>query len=132
MMVRRAAMPEGPFFDEAYFMYAEDMEASLAMRKKGWKLVFLPNLKLIHYVKKATRQSSSAVTWSPVSSQMLYLKRHTTSWEYAWIWRVTGIGFYLRYATYAALSRISSKPAYEEKSRNNRQYLARLGLGRPA
>lgn len=132
MMVRRAAMPEGPFFDESYFMYAEDMEASLALRRRGWKLMFLPDVKLVHHVKKATRQSSSEVRRSPVSSQLLFLKRHRTPWQFAWIRTFIGLGFYLRYAAYAVLSGISSDPAYDEKASNHRQYLTCLGLGRPS
>lgn len=75
MMVRRSAM-DTPFFDESYFLYAEDMEASAALRRKGWALYHLPEAGLSHAVKASVGGSPSGVFRTQVTSQALFLRRH--------------------------------------------------------
>lgn len=38
----------GEVFDESFFMYKEDIDLSLRLRKKGWRLVYDPSLFLFH------------------------------------------------------------------------------------
>jgi GT2 family glycosyltransferase len=79
MMVRREALPAGPFFDERYFLYAEDMEASAALRREGWKLLLLPGAFLSHLVKQSTKKSPPWVFRTQVTSQIDFLSRHATA-----------------------------------------------------
>lgn len=50
MFCRSAAIePELPeLFDESFFMYKEDIELSLRLRKKGWKLYFFTSISAFH------------------------------------------------------------------------------------
>lgn len=36
-------------FDEDYFMYAEDLDLCFKIKKAGYKIMFVPNVKIIHY-----------------------------------------------------------------------------------
>ncbi len=40
--------PEGEIFDPTFFMYKEDIDLSLRLRKKKWDLRFIPDLKCYH------------------------------------------------------------------------------------
>jgi len=47
-LVRRKAADEVGFLDERYFLYAEDIDWGARMKKKGWRLDYLPRLTVVH------------------------------------------------------------------------------------
>lgn len=48
LLVRRAAFDDVGPFDEAYFMYTEDLDWCARARKRGWKLRYLPVRTAVH------------------------------------------------------------------------------------
>lgn len=48
MMVRREAVDSAGYLDENIFMYFEDNEWCHRMRKQGWKIYFLPQVRVVH------------------------------------------------------------------------------------
>jgi GT2 family glycosyltransferase len=48
MLLRRAAL-EGRIFDERFFMYGEDVEACLRLGTRGWKILYSPEMQILHY-----------------------------------------------------------------------------------
>jgi len=50
MFCRREALePEFPaLFDESFFLYKEDIDLSIRIRKKGWRLFYTPELEAFH------------------------------------------------------------------------------------
>lgn len=55
MFCKRQALEDGSLrtgevFDPAYFMYKEDIDLSLRMRAKGWRIMYVPSL-LCHHVR---------------------------------------------------------------------------------
>ncbi len=47
--VRREVFEKVGKWDEAYFMYAEDLDLSFQIKKLGFKIMFLPHIKALHY-----------------------------------------------------------------------------------
>jgi N-acetylglucosaminyl-diphospho-decaprenol L-rhamnosyltransferase len=54
VLLRRAALDEVGLFDEAYFMYVEDMDLCTRMREAGWEVWFSPQLEITHIGGTAT------------------------------------------------------------------------------
>lgn len=50
MMVRREAFEAVGGFDEAYFMYVEDVDLCSRLREAGWKAVYHPEAEMMHHV----------------------------------------------------------------------------------
>ena len=48
VLVRREAIEQAGLLDENYFMYGEETEWFFRIRKKGWKILFLPVESIIH------------------------------------------------------------------------------------
>jgi GT2 family glycosyltransferase/ADP-heptose:LPS heptosyltransferase len=48
ILVRREAFYQAGCHDESYFLYCEDDDLCLSMRKLGWKIMFTPHAKGIH------------------------------------------------------------------------------------
>ena len=49
MLVRRYAIDEVGFLDEAYFMHCEDIDWCLRFQQARWKILFVPNVEVLHY-----------------------------------------------------------------------------------
>ena len=59
MVVRREAYQQIGGLDEDYFMYGEDVVWSDAIRKAGFKLVYLPGEPILHVKGESTRRSET-------------------------------------------------------------------------
>lgn len=49
LLTRRSLLDQINWFDESYFAYGEDLQMCFDVKKLGYKVVFDPNAKLIHY-----------------------------------------------------------------------------------
>lgn len=49
MMVRREVGEKVGWWDEDYFFYGEDLDFCYRIKKAGWRIFFLPQVKIIHY-----------------------------------------------------------------------------------
>jgi N-acetylglucosaminyl-diphospho-decaprenol L-rhamnosyltransferase len=57
MLIRREALDAVGYFDDAYFMYVEDVDLCTRMRLAGWEVWFSPELEVEHAVGSVTRGS---------------------------------------------------------------------------
>jgi N-acetylglucosaminyl-diphospho-decaprenol L-rhamnosyltransferase len=55
MLLRREAIEEVGAFDEGYFMYVEDVDLCTRLRASGWKVMFSPELEVVHQIGVSTR-----------------------------------------------------------------------------
>lgn len=62
MMARRAALEAirqpaypGPF-DEGYFMYSEEVDLCRRLKDAGWRVVYVPDVRVIHYEGRSSEQ----------------------------------------------------------------------------
>ncbi|KKU90770.1 MAG: Glycosyl transferase family 2 [Microgenomates group bacterium GW2011_GWA1_48_10] len=49
LLIRHSLLDQINWFDEDYFAYGEDLQMCFNVKKKGYKVVFDPHAKLIHY-----------------------------------------------------------------------------------
>ncbi|HVM11366.1 MAG TPA: glycosyltransferase family 2 protein [Actinomycetota bacterium] len=48
MVIRREAFDEIGGFDEGFFMYVEDVDLCTRLRQRGWRVLFSPELEVVH------------------------------------------------------------------------------------
>lgn len=66
MIVRREAGEEMGWWDEDYFWYGEDIDFCYRLKQKGWKIMYVPQVSILHYkgissgVKRYSREFSTA------------------------------------------------------------------------
>lgn len=56
MLVRRKVLEEVGALDESYFMYAEEIDWCMRIRRAGWKIYCVPSAVVMHHGGGATRQ----------------------------------------------------------------------------
>lgn len=64
MMVRKSILDQLGGFDEAYFMYGEDIDLSYRIQKAGWQNHYLATSPIIHYKGESTKHA----TWKYVKT----------------------------------------------------------------
>lgn len=89
LMVRREAGEEVGWWDEDYFWYGEDLDFCYRLKKRGWKIVFNPETKIIHHkgaasglkkhsqkVTTATRQTKIRAAKASTQVMRVFFQKH--------------------------------------------------------
>lgn len=72
LLTRREILDKVGLFDESYFMYAEDLDLCYRIKKTGYKIMYLPEVKIIHYkgVSSGLKKHSQEITTANLESKM--------------------------------------------------------------
>jgi len=63
MLVRREAYCQVGPLDEGYFMHCEDLDWCMRFRQKDWKVIFVPDAKVVHHLGVCSRGRPYFVEW---------------------------------------------------------------------
>lgn len=98
-LTRKKVLEEVGLFDERFFIYAEDIDLSLRIKNKGWKIVFVPGVSVTHLKKSSGRHKEIGRTHAPqahvvrqktseyfFSTMKLFYDKHYRQ-KYSWITR---------------------------------------------
>jgi GT2 family glycosyltransferase len=81
LLLRMAPAREAGFFDERYFLYEEDADLCLRLRKAGGKVMFIPQAVVIHELGTSMAKVSGRARDAYDESHRLYYKLHRSPWE---------------------------------------------------
>ena len=97
MLVRRKAGEEVGWWDEDYFFYGEDIDFCYMLKKKGWKIYYVPEVSILHYkgvsggIKRISKDISTASDETRVKSQKarfeamrIFYRKHYEK-KYPWL-----------------------------------------------
>ncbi|MHB8741980.1 MAG: glycosyltransferase family 2 protein [Sulfuricaulis sp.] len=63
MLVRREIIERVGVFDDAYFMHCEDLDWCMRVRQKGWQILFVPSVEVVHYRGTCSKARPIFVLW---------------------------------------------------------------------
>lgn len=109
MLVRREAGEEIGWWDEDYFFYGEDIEFCYQLKKRGWKIYYVPTVSILHYkgisggIKKASKSITTAstetkkrATAARFNAMRIFYKKHYKQ-QYPWlIGRLVSLGISIK------------------------------------
>lgn len=89
LLTRKSVLDKVGGFDEDYFMYAEDIDLCFRIKKAGYKIMYLPTVKVLHHkgistgLKKHSQEQSTAsletrkkMTGYFYSTMKIFYKKH--------------------------------------------------------
>jgi len=89
MLTRKKVFDEVGYWDEDYFVYGEDVDFCWRVKKAGWRIVFVPGAKVVHYkgvsvgiraetqdITKATRQTKRKMILETTQAMLKFYKKH--------------------------------------------------------
>jgi GT2 family glycosyltransferase len=77
MLISRQALEDVGLFDEAFFLYWEDTEFSLRLRKKGWRIGAAPESCVLHKVSASTSGNKVLLDRYQTASGLRLLHLHS-------------------------------------------------------
>jgi len=78
-------LKEAGMFDENFFLYFEDIDLCLRIRKKGWKLVYLPAAKVFHSGGESTQKRKLKSRFHYRQSQLYFYRKHNPVFSLFWL-----------------------------------------------
>jgi len=74
MLARRNALEEIGYFDERYFLYSEETDLCLRLKKSGWKIYYYPEAVFVH-LESATKHNPQLFAYW-LDSRLKYYKKN--------------------------------------------------------
>ena len=102
MLVRRAAMQSVGRWDEGYFLHCEDLDFSMTLRGKGWKIMFVPDARIVHDKGGCSRSRPIFVEWHKHRGMMRFYRKffqHQYPGPLMWL---VAFGIWLRFGLVAS------------------------------
>ena len=92
MLVRREAIQNVGLLDERFFMYGEDLDWALRIKRAGWKIYYYPRVTVLHYKGEASKRSRKA-RFEFYRAMYLFYRKHYAHETPRWLhWLIlTGI-----------------------------------------
>jgi GT2 family glycosyltransferase len=83
MLVRRSALNDVGTLDEGYFLHCEDLDWCMRFRQKGWKVVFVPGVAVVHHQGTSSRARPIRVEWHKHRGMMRFYRKFFRA-QYPW------------------------------------------------
>ncbi len=87
ILVRRQALEDVGLFEEAYFMYSEEVDLCRRLRQKGWGVYWMPAAQVIHFGGQSTRQAAAEMFLQLYKAKIMYFRKHYGA-SAAWIYKL--------------------------------------------
>jgi N-acetylglucosaminyl-diphospho-decaprenol L-rhamnosyltransferase len=76
LIVRREVLAAVGGFDEAYFLFVEDMDWCRRIRDAGWRIVYLPDAVVTHHIGASRGAVPAWIVWARHRGMWRYVQKH--------------------------------------------------------
>ncbi|HNX20851.1 MAG TPA: glycosyltransferase [Bacteroidales bacterium] len=76
MMLRKTVLDQIGYLDEDFFMYGEDVDLSYRVTKAGYKNIYFPKARIIHYKGESTKKGSINYVLVFYRAMQIFVKKH--------------------------------------------------------
>jgi GT2 family glycosyltransferase len=77
MLVPARVLKEVGLFDEAFFLYYEDMDLCLRVQAAGYRLYYIPGVSVQHGISASTRASSPLRYYHKARASVIFFRKHS-------------------------------------------------------
>ena len=119
-VVRGEARRQAGAFDPDFFMYGEEMEWCFRIRRAGWRVVYLPQIRVMHVEGASSRPVAGPMFVENLKGRLRFLRKHHRPSTTTWARALLAISVGMRYAARLALSagrRVLGKSGTEDQER---------------
>lgn len=76
LIVRREVIERVGPLDASYFMYSEEVDWCLRIRRAGWRIYWVPQSRVVHYGSQSTRQVAAAMFVQLYRGKLHYFRKN--------------------------------------------------------
>ena len=114
LVLRRAALEEVGLFDEEFFIYSEEVDLQLRLRRAGWQVHYFPAVTVVHHESQFSAQIPERRINEMWRSRHRYWRKHHSPLGA----RVAALSTGVQYALRAALAPVAGRdPAFAGRMR---------------
>jgi len=113
LLLRRAALHGEPLFDPRFFMYSEETDLCLRLRRRGYGTLFVPQATAVHVGGASGAAIDHAMLHTFYRSREIFLAKHYGNTAAAAFHRALHVGSMLRVAAASLLLRLRGDAAWE-------------------
>jgi GT2 family glycosyltransferase len=108
-LVRKEAIDQVGLMDERYFVYGDDPDWCYRFKKAGWKVMFTPSGRIIHYGGQTTSQKARAFRLQLEGSKLIFMKLHRSRAAFPFACLMAALFFFLRIPYWLAIGLFKRK-----------------------
>lgn len=102
MLVKREALEDVGLWDEGYFLHCEDLDWCMRFRLNNWRVVFVPDAKVIHVWGACSRSRPFFVEWHKHSGMLRFYNKFFRKQYPGLLWWLVVLGVWLRFGLVSA------------------------------
>ena len=113
MLARRDALEDVGLLDEGYFMHCEDLDWCMRFRQEGWRILFVPDARMIHHKGHCSKSRPIFVEWNKHKGMIRFYRKFFRHQYPGLLMGLVVVGVWLRFAAiavYHLLSRLLYRP----------------------
>jgi GT2 family glycosyltransferase len=107
MMVRREAITDIGPLDEEYFLHCEDLDWCMRAWRRGWKVLFVPEAKVVHHKGVSSRSQRLTVEYYKHVGMMRFYRKLLGQTRPRWFLTLLAAGVWTRFGGKAAFHLLS-------------------------
>ncbi len=117
MVVRKSCFEELGGFDESYTFYGEDADFCWRAWEKGWKVVFIPDVRVMH-IRGASSTSSAPGDYAVqlFQAKQKFVREHYVPRQARWYGWCIRAALYERSFLYSLIARLSRSPGWQQRA----------------
>lgn len=126
-VVRGEARRQAGAFDPDFFMYGEEMEWCFRIREKGWRVVYLPRIRVMHVEGASSRPVAGPMFVENLKGRLRFLRKHRSPSTMALARALLATSVGMRYVARLALStgrRVFGRPPTDDQERKLEMFRA--------
>lgn len=96
IMTTAAVLRQVGLFDESYFMYAEDVDLSWRIHEAGYKNIYFPETRILHYKGECTRKETFTYVYTFYNAMAIFTRHYFGSGRRLSVALLLQIGIWMR------------------------------------
>lgn len=103
MLIKRQAMAAVGLWDEGYFLHCEDLDLCMRFRQAGWRILFVPDAKVVHQKGGCSHSRPIFVEWHKHKGMMRFYRKFFRHQYPGALMCLVALGVWVRFALVAAV-----------------------------
>lgn len=103
MLLRRSAIDDVGLMDERYFLHCEDLDYCKRFLEKGWKILFVPDVEVVHYKGTCSQSRPVRVEWHKHRGMWRYYRKFLLHKHFPYLSVLVWLGICSRFLLVALL-----------------------------
>jgi len=125
LLARRSALDAVGGFDEGFFLYEEDVDLCLRLRRAGWRIVFTPDAEAVHHLGRSAAAAPRRARLEYHRSHLRFYRKHNGALQTALL-----RGFLMGGSLLRLVGSVGPGPDRRERRAQERDVFALAARGR--